>query len=212
MALVFLIIRDAKHPRITKDAKGNATTGMLVELADAHDVFACDVLRGEPGEPLNAACLCHRQRRPPRNGQMVVSAIMERVWTLNPHAGGIPISDIVKQQTQRRLLAHAEKHYAGRYARLDIRFKGALCYVDAFLEPDTRGSPWDATGETREQFVERLRSAPTHLCRLRHFAPDRWSVAFFTYSHERYEPSFFPSGEEFGTPEEAFDVGAVYLT
>ena len=37
-------------------------------------------------------------------------------------------------------------------------------------------------------------------------------MAFFTYSHERYEPCFFPSGKQFGTPEEAFDVGAVYLT
>jgi hypothetical protein len=109
-------------------------------------------------------------------------------------------------------LAHAEREYAGRYARLDIRFKGALCYVDAFLEPDTRGSPWKVTGEAREQFVERLRSTPAHLCRLRHFGQDRWSVAFFTYSHERYEPSFFRSGKQIGTPEEAFDVGAVYLT
>jgi hypothetical protein len=146
---------------------------------------------------------------------------MARAWTLNPHAGGVPISDAVKAQTKRRLLAHAEKHYAGRHAgrqaqrahaRLDIRFKGALCYIDAFTEPDTRGSPWKATGETREQFVERLRSTPTHLCRLRHFGPDRWSVSFFTYSHERYEPTFFQSGKPFGTPEEALDIGAVYLT
>jgi hypothetical protein len=60
--------------------------------------------------------------------------------------------------------------------------------------------------------MERLRSTPTHLCRLRHFGPDRWSVAFFTYSNERYEPCFFQSGKPFGTPEEALDIGAVYLT
>ena len=137
---------------------------------------------------------------------------MARAWTLNPHAGGVTIPDARKEDTKRRLLAHAEKHYAGRYARLDVRFKGALCYIDAFTEPDTRGTPWKATSETREQFAERLRSTPTHLCRLRHFGPDRWSVAFFTYSHGRYEPTFFPSGQPFGTPEEALDVGAVYLT
>jgi hypothetical protein len=137
---------------------------------------------------------------------------MARAWMLNPLAGGVPIPDTLKEETKRRLLAHAEKHYAGRCARLDVRFKGALCYIDAFTEPDPRGSPWKATGETREQFLERLRGTPTHLCRLRHFARDRWSVAFFTYSHERYEPSFFRSGKEFGTPEEAFDVGAVYLS
>ena len=51
-----------------------------------------------------------------------------------------------------------------------------------------------------------------HLCRLRYFAGhQRWSVAFYTYSHERYEPTMFPSGEPFGTPEEGFEVGAIYL-
>lgn len=143
---------------------------------------------------------------------MLRSPSVARGWTLDPHAGGVPISDAVKEATKRRLLAHAEKHYAGRYARLDIRFRGALCYIDAFTEPDTRGSPWKVTGETRDQFVERMRSTPTHLCRLRHFGPNRWSVAFFTYSNERYEPCFFRSGKLFGTPEEALDVGAVYLT
>ena len=46
-------------------------------------------------------------------------------------------------------------------------------------------------------------------------APSRptknWSIAFFTYSHQRYEPTLFASGEPFGTPEEGLDVGAVYL-
>ncbi len=133
-------------------------------------------------------------------------------WVFDPHSGGVKVPESLKEPTRRRILAHAEKHYAGRYARLDIRFKGALCYIDAYMEPKRRGRPWTATGETREQFVERLRSTPTHLCRLRHFGGDRWSVAFYTYSDERYEPSFFASGEQVGTPEEGFDVGAVYLT
>jgi len=49
--------------------------------------------------------------------------------------------------------------------------------------------------EAREQYFERLRNSPLHLCRLRHFGPDRWSLAFYTYSQERYEPAFFGSGE-----------------
>lgn len=133
-------------------------------------------------------------------------------WVFDPHSGGTEIPESLKESTKRRLCAHAEKHYAGRYTRLDIRFKGALCYIDAYTEPDTRDRPWNATGETREQFVKRVSSTPTHLCRLRHFGKDRWSLAFYTYSHERYEPCFFASGEPFGTPEEGFDVGAVYLT
>ena len=70
----------------------------------------------------------------------------------------------------------------------------------------------EITGETKEQYLDRLRTTPTHLCRLPHFGADRWSVAFYTYSHERYEPTFFGSGEDTGTPEEGLDIGAVYLT
>jgi len=86
-------------------------------------------------------------------------------WVFDPHPGGTKMPESMKEQTKRRLLAHAEKNYAGRYTRLDIGFKSALCYIDAFREPDTRGSVWKVTGETRAQFVERLRANPTHLCR-----------------------------------------------
>ena len=36
-------------------------------------------------------------------------------------------------------------------------------------------------------------------------------MAFYTYSHERYEPSIFPNGTFQGTPEEAFETAAMYL-
>jgi hypothetical protein len=133
-------------------------------------------------------------------------------WVRDPHSGGVKIPPKVQEATRARILAHAEKRYAGKYTRLDVRFKAALCYIDAYTEPDAHANTWKVTGETRHQFVERMRNTPTHLCRLRHFGPDRWSVAFFTYSHERYEPTFFASGEAIGTPEEGLDVGAVYLT
>ena len=62
------------------------------------------------------------------------------------------------------------------------------------------------------EILERLRNTPTHLCRLRYFGDENaWSLAFYTYSHNRYEPSVFDNGTFHGTPEEAFDVGAVYL-
>lgn len=112
-------------------------------------------------------------------------------WVLSPHVGGAKSPDRVKRETEQRILAHAKKHYEGKYSRLDIRFRGALCYIDAY--------------QTRADEV------PIQLCRLRYFAPDRWSLAFFTYSHEKYEPCVFHTGSFFGTPEEGFDVGAVYL-
>jgi hypothetical protein len=36
-------------------------------------------------------------------------------------------------------------------------------------------------------------------------------MAFYTYSHEKYEPCVFDTGSFHGTPEEAFDTAAVYL-
>ena len=69
--------------------------------------------------------------------------------------------------------------------------RGALCYIDAYRD---------------------LSPHPLHLVRLRYFgSDDRRSLAFYTCSHERYEPSVFADGTLHGTPEDAFDIGAVYL-
>jgi hypothetical protein len=35
--------------------------------------------------------------------------------------------------------------------------------------------------------------------------------AFFTYSNERYEPCILSNGTFHGTPEEAFELAAMYL-
>jgi len=132
-----------------------------------------------------------------------------RTWVFDPHSGGNKIPDAVRRETVAWLEKHAAAHYAGLYTRLDIRFRGALCYIDAFTEPEEPSKALlEATGETREQFLERVRTVPLHLCRLRYFAPDRWSLAFYTYSNERYEPCVFRNGTFLGTPEEGFDAGA----
>ena len=62
-----------------------------------------------------------------------------------------------------------------------------------------------------EEYIEGFRNTPTHLVRLRHFDLERWSLALFTYSNEKYSPCVYPNGESFGTVEQAFDVGSVYL-
>jgi hypothetical protein len=138
---------------------------------------------------------------------------MKRVWVYSPHSGGRKISPAVQERTRSRILAYAEKHYAGKFTRIDVRFRGQFCYVDAYVEPHI---PEDFNeelyGETREEHVERLRNAPLHLCRLRYSGnEDTWSMAFFTYSHEKYEPCVFHDGSWTGTPEDAFEVSAVYL-
>ena len=128
----------------------------------------------------------------PDGGQWADCEATVGVWVYNPHAGGRPVPAAVRLRTQRRIQAHADANYAGRFLRIDIRFRGALCYVDACVDD----SP----------------AVPVHLCRLRFFGNEAaWSFAFYTYSHERYEPSVFANGTFLGTPEEAFDLAAVYL-
>jgi hypothetical protein len=130
-----------------------------------------------------------------------------------PEAGGTTIPGGVRQETELRIREYAEKRYAGMFSRLNIRFHGALCYIDAYVEPEPPSRPLlRVLHETREQYLHRVRQVPVHLCRLRYFGGRTlWSMAFYTYSNERYEPCIFPNGTFYGTPEEAFEVGAVYL-
>ena len=134
-------------------------------------------------------------------------------WVFSPHSGGRKIPKLVQERTRQRIVDYAKRKYAGRFTRLDIRFRGQFCYIDAFTEPDLApGWPPRGWGETRKEMIERLRQTPLHLCRLRYFGrEDHWSLDFFTYSNEKYTPCAFRFGEFFGTPEEAFDMGSMYL-
>ncbi len=136
-----------------------------------------------------------------------------RIWMWNPHVGGKRIPPQVRDRTEQRVRSHAVAHYAGRFERIGIRFRGALCYIDAYVSPEAPSrSLLRATGETRAKYVNRVRQIPTHLCRLRYFGDENgWSMAFFTYSNEQYSPCYFPDGSVHGTPEAAFDVGSGYL-
>ena len=135
-------------------------------------------------------------------------------WIFDPDSGGVKIPDTEKRRTEQRIRAYAEQHFAGKYTRLDIRFRGQFCYIDAYTEPILRdGWPPDDWPETREEYVERLRNTPTHLCRLRYFGgEERWGFAFYTYSNEKYTLAMYDSGEFLGTPEDAFRISArLYL-
>lgn len=139
---------------------------------------------------------------------------MKKAWVLDPHSGGVKIPEKVKASTTDRILKYAEQHYAGKYIRIDVRYRNQLCYIDAYQEPHVvPESEYDASlyRESREEHVERLRNVPVHLCRLRYFDENRWSMAFYTYSNEKYSPCYFRNGTFFGTPEEAFEMSAGYL-
>jgi hypothetical protein len=137
-----------------------------------------------------------------------------KTWVYDPHSGGTKIPEAKKPQIRQRILAHAQKNYAGTYNRIDVRFSGKFCYIDAYKEPFVPQDydPELFGGKSRKERIAQLRDFPTHLCRLRFFGDvDKWSMAFYTYSHMKYEPSFFDNGSWHGTPEEAFDTSAVYL-
>jgi len=136
-----------------------------------------------------------------------------KVWVKDPHSGGVKIPPNVKQRTKERILAYAKENYSGKYIRLDIRFKGHFCYIDAYKEPFVPDD-YDPSilNESHEEHTERLRNTPIHLCRLRYKGDEnKWTMAFYTYSHEKYEPCVFDHGDFYGTPEEAFQTAAVYL-
>jgi hypothetical protein len=134
-------------------------------------------------------------------------------WVRDPHSGGVKIPKKVQESTKQRILDYAKEHYAGKYTRLDIRFRSQFCYIDAYTEPNVPDDfPPPGFPESRETYLERMRKIPTHLCRLRYFGDEEsWTFAFYTYSKEKYEPCIFDNGTFYGTPEEALASAAVYL-
>jgi len=133
----------------------------------------------------------------------------QKVWMLAPPGtGGVPIPPRIQEQTRARIENYAAEHFAGKYTRLDIRFRTHFCYIDAFTAPppyvQIPGYP-----ETEDELRERMANIPTHLCRLRyHGSDDRWEMAFYKYSDEKYELCILDNGSFYGTPEEGFDSAA----
>ncbi len=134
-------------------------------------------------------------------------------WVRDPDSGGVKIPKLVQARIKQRILKYAEAHYSGKYTRLDIRFRSQFCYIDAYKEPYIAPDfPPANFPESREEYIERLRNTPIHLCRLRYFGDEEgWSFAFYTYSNEKYELCVFNNGSFYGTPEEAFESSALYL-
>ena len=57
-------------------------------------------------------------------------------WVFAPDSGGVKIPEAVRRQTEQRIRKYAEEHFAGKYTRLEVRFRGVFCYFDAYTEPD----------------------------------------------------------------------------
>jgi hypothetical protein len=100
----------------------------------------------------------------------------------------------LQAQTERRILTHAAKVLPEKAHQIRVRFKlgpSEYCYIDA---DEGKGLPLSP------------------LCRLGWRGNlESWDLAFYTYSNERYQPCMYGTGEPLGTPEEALEVGIVYL-
>jgi hypothetical protein len=110
-------------------------------------------------------------------------------WYYNPQSGGNKIPLMLYDKIRKQTHAYEQTRPWYPDSSLKLRFKSQFCYLDAAKE-----------GE-----------APYPLGRLRYFSDDSWSLAFYTYSNERYEPCLFSSGEWFGFLEQAIAICEVYL-
>ena len=110
-------------------------------------------------------------------------------WYFNPQTGGRKIPTETRSKTCARANTYAATCPWYPKKQLKLRFKGQFCYLDT-LEEEGNINP---------------------IGRLRYFDNDKWSLAFYTFSNERYEPCIFSNGEWFGTIEEAIEVCEIYM-
>ena len=68
--------------------------------------------------------------------------MVKKQWVYDPDSGGIKIPQAVRQRMEKRLRRFAEEQFSGRYSRLEIRFRGQFCYIDAYTEPEPSSTDW----------------------------------------------------------------------
>lgn len=111
-------------------------------------------------------------------------------WYFDPQSGGnkIPVNKYETLRAQLQAFALTRKWFPK--CQLSMRFRSQFCYVDV-LEP----------GE----------ASPSPLARLRYFGENEWSMAFFTWSSERYEPCVLLNGKWQGTLEQVIEACEPFL-
>jgi hypothetical protein len=112
------------------------------------------------------------------------------IYEYDPHSGGNKIPSQIHEALCKQAESFARSRPWHPRIQLKLRFRNQFCYVDTIEEGDKRLFP---------------------LCRLRHFNQHSWSLALFTYSHERYEPCFFSGGKWEGTFEAALEVCGPFI-
>lgn len=102
----------------------------------------------------------------------------------------VKIPESTKDSLHYRLAARARERWPA-LASIQVRFRAGFAYVDGVL----------AGGDILK------------LCRLRYVGyANQWGFAIYRASHDDYEDSFLPTGEQGGTAEEALDTACgLYL-
>lgn len=124
-------------------------------------------------------------------------------WADNPHTAGKSIPPSIRARTERRISrlrcqALLRKVHQDRC----LRFHGALCYIDAYMEPDAPRESAPPSGQTRGEWIEGLGTSETKTSGV---------SPWYTYADEKYEPTFLLTDEDQGTPEDAFETAAFFL-
>ena len=111
-------------------------------------------------------------------------------WVYDPHSGGKKIPEYNREL----IIEQADKFSMTRpwYQEYEIklRFRGQFCYLDGLKKSEKRAFP---------------------IGRLRYLRKDEWSLAFFTYSNETYQPCVFQDGKWEGTLEAGMLVCEAHL-
>jgi len=112
-------------------------------------------------------------------------------WVYDPQSGGnkIPVNQYDALCKQAQAFERTRKWFPK--CQLSLRFKGQFCYVDV---------------------LEQGEKAPSPLARLRYFRDNDWTMAFYTWSQERYEPCFLYNGKWEGTLEQAIETCEPFLS
>lgn len=118
---------------------------------------------------------------------------MKKQWGFDPHSGGVKLSQFRKIEVENRIQRFADQHLKNKYDKIEVRFRGPLCYIAA-LQAESSGKEF---------------SFP--LCRLRHFDMERWRISLFTWSNEKYAPCILQNGEWFGTIEDCLEIGTTFI-
>jgi hypothetical protein len=112
-----------------------------------------------------------------------------KVWTFDPQSGGRRVPPGERTGIIERAEAYAKQQPWHQKFTLQLRFQGNFCYLSA-----------------REAGQE----AHMPIGRLRYFRENEWSLAFYTYSNEKYMPCFI-GGKDFGTIEECIEICSFYV-